>query len=113
MRLGRFGACEANFLSGGGLRLHRSLFNWLRYVDGVASLDINDRSTRALGHGTLGVRWNHPVRLVLLAGWLIAPLMAPMPHGTWESAMNAAFSGSTSAAKEAGKLRLVELATNI
>src|SRR5260370_33725065 len=65
--LRRFGACEANFLSGGGLRLRRSLFNkicdrsWLRYVDGVASLDLNDRSTRALGHGTLGVRWNHPV----------------------------------------------------
>jgi len=35
---------------------------------------------------------------VLHAGSLIAPLMGPMPHGTWESAMNAAFSGSTSAA---------------
>src|ERR1700741_3650233 len=35
----------------------------------------------------------------LHAGSLIAQLMAPMPHGTWESAMNAAFSGSTSAAK--------------
>jgi len=50
--LGRFGACEANFLSRGGLRLRRSLFNkicdrsWLRYVDGVASLGLNDRSTR-------------------------------------------------------------------
>src|ERR1700676_5317831 len=43
---------------------------------------------------------------VLHAGSLIAPLMAPMPHGTWESAMNAAFSGSTSAAKEAGNLAL-------
>src|ERR1700739_911965 len=43
---------------------------------------------------------------VLHAGWLIAPLMAPMPHGTWESAMNAAFSGSTSAAKEAGNFCL-------
>src|SRR5258708_3263350 len=66
-RLRRLGACEANFLSGGALRLRRSLFNkicdssWLRYVDGVASLDLNDRSTRALGHSTLGVRWNHPV----------------------------------------------------
>src|SRR2546422_11375707 len=40
--------------------------------------------------------------LVLHAGSLIAPLMAPMPHGTWESAMNSAFSASTSAAKEAG-----------
>src|SRR5258705_11964104 len=44
--------------------------------------------------------------LVLHAGSLIAPLMAPMPHGTWESAMNAAFSGSTSAAKEAGNFAL-------
>src|SRR2546423_5118459 len=44
--------------------------------------------------------------LVLHAGSLIAPLMAPMPHGTWESAINAAFSGSTSAAKEAGNFAL-------
>src|SRR6202521_5697914 len=44
--------------------------------------------------------------LVLHAGSLIAPLIAPMPHGTWESAMNAAFSGSTSAAKEAGNFAL-------
>src|SRR5258705_5760085 len=41
--------------------------------------------------------------LVLHAGSLIAPLMAPRPHGTWESAINAAFSASTSAAKEAGE----------
>src|SRR5260370_26980006 len=44
--------------------------------------------------------------LVLHAGSLIAPLMAPMPHGTWESAINAAFSGSTSAAKAAGNFAL-------
>src|SRR5260370_41475853 len=44
--------------------------------------------------------------LVLHAGSLIAPLMAPMPHGTSESAMNAPFSGSTSAAKEAGNFAL-------
>src|SRR5437879_13043417 len=44
--------------------------------------------------------------LVLHAGSLIAPLMAPMPHGTWESAMNSAFSASTSAAKEAGNFAL-------
>src|SRR2546423_828268 len=37
---------------------------------------------------------------------LTSPLMAPMPHGTWESAMNAAFSGSTSAAKEAENFAL-------
>jgi hypothetical protein len=65
--LGRFGPCEAKFLSRGGLHLRRSLFNkicdssWLRYVDGVTSLDLNDRSTHALGHSTLGVRWNHLV----------------------------------------------------
>src|SRR3981081_62466 len=40
------------------------------------------------------------------AGSLIVPLMAPKPHGTWESAINAAFSGSTSAAKEAGNFAL-------
>src|SRR4029077_3772852 len=45
--------------------------------------------------------------LVLHAGSLITPLMAPMPHGTWESAINAAFSGSTSAAKEAGNFALL------
>src|SRR6266850_8304616 len=44
--------------------------------------------------------------LVLHAGSLIAPLMAPRPHGTWESAINAAFSVSTSAAKEAGNFAL-------
>src|SRR5260370_2088281 len=65
--LGRFDPCEANFLSRGGLHLRRSLFNKicdssrLRYIDSVAALDLNDRSTGALGHSTLGVRWNHLV----------------------------------------------------
>src|ERR1700751_2174365 len=44
--------------------------------------------------------------LLLHAGSLSAPLMAPVPHGTWESAINAAFSESTSAAKEAGNFAL-------
>src|SRR6202030_4513914 len=44
--------------------------------------------------------------LVFHAGSLIAPLIAPRPHGTWESAINASFSGSTSAAKEAGNFDL-------
>ena len=35
------------------------------------------------------------------AGSVIVPPRASRPHGTWESAMNAAFTGSTSAAKEA------------
>src|SRR6266550_3470462 len=107
---------QVAYLSGGALRFRRSLFNkicdrfWPRYVDGVASLDLNDRSTRAPGHGTLGVRWNHlvlggeqvPARLRPPRGFADRAANGPMPHGTWESAMNAAFSGSTSAAKEAG-----------
>src|SRR5258706_15225267 len=40
------------------------------------------------------------------AGSLIALLRAATPHGTWESAMKAAFSASTSAAKEAGNFAL-------
>src|SRR5712692_11449331 len=40
------------------------------------------------------------------AGSLIAPLRAATPHGTWELAMKAAVSASTSAAKEAGNLAL-------
>src|ERR1700739_4583245 len=43
---------------------------------------------------------------ILHAGSLITPLMAPQPHGTWAAAINAAFSGSTSAAKEAGNFAL-------
>src|SRR5258708_16406701 len=38
---------------------------------------------------------------VFHAGSSIEPLRAATPHGTCESAINAAFSGSTSAAKEA------------
>src|SRR3989441_10913541 len=40
------------------------------------------------------------------AGSLIAPLRASTPHGSCESAMNAAFSSSTSAAKEAWNFAL-------
>src|SRR5437867_10091938 len=40
------------------------------------------------------------------AGSLIAPLRASTPHGSCESAMNAAFSSSTSAAKDAWNLAL-------
>ena len=38
---------------------------------------------------------------VLHAGSLILPFSASIPHGTWESAMKAAMSGSTSPANEA------------
>src|SRR5713226_7390740 len=90
-RLRRFGACEANFLTGGGLHLRRGLFNkvcyssWLRYVDGVTSLDLNDRSTRALGHGTLGVRWNH----LVLGGDQVPARLGP-PRGFADRAANGA-----------------------
>src|SRR6202035_3855056 len=40
------------------------------------------------------------------AGSLIAPVRAATPQGTWESAMKAALSGSTSAAKAAGNFAL-------
>src|SRR5260370_2126836 len=70
---------QVAYLSRGGLHLRRSLFNkicdssWLRYVDGVTSLDLNDRSTRALGHNTLGVRWNH----LVLGGDQVPARLAP------------------------------------
>src|SRR6202049_4188128 len=44
--------------------------------------------------------------LAFHAGSLILPLRASTPHGTWESAMKAAFSASTSAAKEARNFAL-------
>src|SRR5207248_5877414 len=44
--------------------------------------------------------------LVFHAGSLIVPPSASTPHGTWESAMNAAFAASTSPAKEAWNLAL-------
>src|SRR3984957_15726994 len=52
------------------------------------------------------VTTRYQLGLVFHAGSLISPLRAATPHGTWESPMNAAFSGSTSAAKEAGNFAL-------
>src|SRR5207247_2949146 len=52
------------------------------------------------------VTMRYQLGLVLHAGSLILPLRASTPHGTWESAMNAAFSASTSAANEAGNFGL-------
>src|SRR6266853_5949063 len=80
---------QVAYLSGGALRFRRSLFNkicdrfWLRYVDGVASLDLNDRSTRAPGHGTLGVRWNH----LVLGGEQVPARLGP-PRGFADRAAN-------------------------
>src|SRR5439155_15032178 len=100
---------------GGGLHTLGGLFDkscdslWLRHVDGMTALDLNDRGARPLGHGTLGIGCDHlssvairyQLGLAFHAGSLILPLRASTPHGTWESAMFAAFSASTSAAKEA------------
>src|SRR4030081_427342 len=52
------------------------------------------------------VATRYQLGLVFHAGSLIAPPSASTPHGTWESAMNAAFSGSTSPANDAGTLAL-------
>ena len=52
-------------LSASGLDALGSLFDergdrpWLRHVDGVAALDLGDRGTRPLRHGTLGHRRDH------------------------------------------------------
>src|SRR2546425_466478 len=58
-----------------------------------------------------GIIWSsaatkYQLGLVFQAGSVIVPLSASTPQGTWESAMNSAFAGSTSAAKAAGNLAL-------
>src|SRR2546423_14437555 len=50
------------------------------------------------------VATRYQLGLVFHAGSLILPPRASTPHATWESAMNAAFSASTSAANEAGNV---------
>src|SRR6266446_5258111 len=52
------------------------------------------------------VTTKYQLGLVLHAASPTVPLSASTPQGTWESAMNAAFSGSTSAANEAGNFAL-------
>src|SRR5882672_224086 len=58
-----------------------------------------------------GIIWSsvttrYQLGLALHAGSVIVPPSAARPQGTWESAMNAAVSGSTSAANEARNLAL-------
>src|SRR6266446_810285 len=80
---------------------------WLPLTSTTVALARLDMARWASGGIILSsVVTRYQLGLVLHAGSLIAPLMAPMPHGTWESAINAAFSGSTSAAKEAGNFAL-------
>src|ERR1700674_1581956 len=69
-----------------------------------ARLDMAGWASGGIILSSVAIRYQ--LGLALHAGSPIAPLMAPMPHGTWESAMNVAFSASTSAAKEAGNFAL-------
>ena len=46
--------------------------------------------------------------LVFHAGVLTGPLRASNPQGTWEFAMNSAFSGGTSPANDAAKFRFIK-----
>src|SRR5438105_15614475 len=64
-----------------------------------ARLDIK----RCAGCGIIlsSVVTRYQLGFIFHAGCSIAPLSAATPHGTCESAMNAAFSASTSAANEA------------
>ena len=71
-----------------------------------ARLDMARWATGGIILSSVATRYQ--LGLVFHAGSLIVPLSASTPHGTWESAMNAALSASTSAANEAAKLRLVE-----
>src|SRR6266404_2328795 len=52
------------------------------------------------------VATRYQLGFVFHAALLTVPVNAPMPQGTCESAMNAAFSASTSAANDAGNLAL-------
>src|SRR3989475_13148841 len=52
------------------------------------------------------VATKYQLGFVVHAGSLTVPLSASMPHGTWESAMNAAVSASRSPAHEAGNFAL-------
>src|SRR2546426_9134938 len=101
--------CDAASNACGGLLDQRCDSIGLRDVYGVAALDLDHRGTARLdmacwasgGIPLSSVAMRYQLGLALHAGSLILPLRAATPHGTWESAMNAAFSGSTSAAKEA------------
>src|SRR5258706_15232556 len=64
--------------------------------------------TRCAAGGIIlsSVAIKYQLGLVFHAGSVIFPLNASTPHGTWESAMNAAFPTSTSAANEAGNFAL-------
>src|SRR6266699_3595272 len=63
---------------------------------------------RCAGGGIIlsSVTTRYQLGLVFHAGAVILPSSASTPHGTWESAMKAAVSVSTSPANEAGNFAL-------
>jgi hypothetical protein len=97
-----------------GRRVYRRLDEFghgcrLRDVNRVAARDLGHGRTRPRRHLTLR-RWGiirssvatrYQLGLLRHAGSLIVPLRASTPHGTCESAMNAACSALTSPANEA------------
>src|SRR4029453_8493922 len=85
---------------------------WLRHKDGVAGVDLGDRGSGPLGHGALGCRGiirspvvtRYQLGLVRQAASVTDPPRASTPHGTCESARNAASSAGRSPAKESWNL---------
>src|SRR6266513_3734020 len=76
---------------------------WLPFASTTvepARLDMKRWASGGIILSSVAIRYQ--LGLALHAGSLILPLRAATPHGTWESAMNAAFSASTSPAKAAG-----------
>src|ERR1700675_2493720 len=52
------------------------------------------------------VATRYQLGLVRHAAWVIVPFSASRPHGTWDSAINAAVGASTSAANDAANFAL-------
>src|SRR5258705_8536446 len=75
---------------------------WLAFTSvTVASARWDMRRWASGGIIRSSVESTYQVGLFFQAGFVIVPPRASTPHGTWESAMNAASSSGTSAAKAA------------
>ena len=70
----------------------------------VAGLDIARCASGGIMRSSVVTRYQ--LGFVFHAGWLMTPPSASRPHGTCESAMNAAVSASTSPANEAANFAL-------
>src|ERR1700726_4774340 len=80
---------------------------WLPFTSTTvepARLDIARCASGGIILSSVAIRYQ--LGFFLHAGSLILPLRASTPHGTWESAINAAFSVFTSPAKEAANFAL-------